>query len=288
MNMMAKNGLLRMTELFPEDLDEYISTGGDAAVLPVGSVEQHGPHLPLGCDGYNAELVAKYTAEYAGAVLFPMMPLSWIGGLRAWAGTLNMRPWNTGDYLEETLLSMVRMGFRRIIVINCHGGGYEMVFSTVQSVYHKTGVHVLSMYPSRVYDAYPEIERVWSPDGGEVDWNAVENNELMGALKDFGKTDLLENVKRNMAEAYKEFGEKGPAGSPPSFRRAQALGTVGHDYIEENRHVQPMAAADPDRGIEACKIVGRKLAQALEDLKSWSKDFQKRVTSPVASDGAER
>lgn len=271
---MEQKSMMKMTDMFPEDLDGYFASGGDAAVLPVGSVEQHGPHLPLGCDGYNAELVAKYTAEYAGAVLFPMAPLSWIGGLRVWPGTLNMRPWNTGDYLEEALLSIVRMGFQRILVVNCHGGGYEMVFSTVQSVYHKTGVHVLSMYPSRVYSAYPEIERVWSPDGGEVDWNAVENNELMGALKDSGQTDLLEKVQRNMAKAYGEFGGEGPAGAPASFRRAQALGTVGHDYIEENRHVQPMASADPDRGIEACKLVACKLAQALEDLKSWSRDFE--------------
>lgn len=272
-----RNGdsILRYIDLFPQDLDAYFTAGGDAAVLPIGSVEQHGPHLPLGCDGYNAELIAEFTAMHAGAVLFPMVPLSWIGGLRAWPGTLNMRPWNTGDFLEAVLVDIVGMGFRRILVVNCHGGGYEMTFTTAQAVFHKTGVHVLSMYPSRVYWAFPELAGAWGKAGEEqLDWNIIENATCMGALEHRGRPDLLEKVKRNMDEALRQYGEAGPAGGPASFRRAQALGTVGHDYLEENRHVQPRAAADADIGLRAAELVGRKLAQALSDLKDWVEKYE--------------
>lgn len=49
-------------------------------------------HLLLGCDGYIANAIAGMVAEKTEGVLLPMLPFSWIGGLRPFAGTIDMAP----------------------------------------------------------------------------------------------------------------------------------------------------------------------------------------------------
>ena len=118
----------KITDMFPDELEQLLSEGRDAAIIPMGSVEQHGPHLLLGCDSFISQAVAEYAAEASGAVLFPMIPFSWIGGLRVWAGTIDIRSKNEGDLLEDVALNILKMGFKRLLLINCHGGGREIVF----------------------------------------------------------------------------------------------------------------------------------------------------------------
>ena len=67
----------KLYEMFPNELDAYITREGQdtprIAVLPVGSVEQHGVHLLLGCDGYIANAIAGMVAEKTEGVLLPML-----------------------------------------------------------------------------------------------------------------------------------------------------------------------------------------------------------------------
>ena len=53
--------VLRLTDMLPSEVEEYFKSGGDAAIIPIGSIEQHGPHLVTGCDGYNALAKAHET-----------------------------------------------------------------------------------------------------------------------------------------------------------------------------------------------------------------------------------
>lgn len=264
--MGSAQDLLKLDGMFPEDLNQYLSRGGDAAVVPVGSVEQHGPHLLLGCDGFVAQMVARYTAMHSGAILFPMAPLSWIGGLRTWPGTLDMRPWVTGEYLEEAVGSIIRGGFKRVMIVNCHGGGREMVFSVADRLFRKTGCHVLSMYPTNVYDAYPELWDLWRRYGIDMDWAAVEASELMGALKFLCRDDLLEKVIRSNEAAIREFGEITVEIGPASLKNAFLLGEMGHDYDKEALHVQPRTAATAGGGMAAAEFMGMRLADAIQAL----------------------
>ena len=52
-----------------QDIDE---SGVDTAILPVGAIEQHGPHLPLSVDWAQAEYVSKLVANRMGALLLPL------------------------------------------------------------------------------------------------------------------------------------------------------------------------------------------------------------------------
>lgn len=235
-------------DMFPDELDEI---GGKikVGVLPVGSVEQHGPHLLLGCDGYNALACAKMVAKNAGGICFPMLPFSWIGGLRPFPGTIDMRPFITGDYMEEVALEIFRQGIERLVIINFHGGGREMVYTAARRIYKKTRKIILAVYPSRLWDNWGDELPAYT-----------EGGMLAGALKYMGREDLYNKVVRKTAEAYREYPSGYERNDQPGLRGAFEIGEVGHDYIHECQHVMPTESTDCATGLKILEIMAEKIA----------------------------
>lgn len=253
--------------LFPDELDALIEGPGKhgfgaVAILPVGSVEQHGPHLLLGCDGYISLALAHMVAEKVDGVLCPMLPFSWIGGLRPFAGTIDMRPFITGDYMEQVALELFRQGFSRLAIVNSHGGGLEMVFSVGRRVYKRTRKPVVTVYPSFVYKNWPELYALWTAGGNAFSWSAVEASELAGALEYLGNEALSGTVLKNNMAALAEYGDfvYTPEMKPQGFHRVHQAGEVGFDFNHECQHVQPSRCVDPAIGRRALEFMAEKIA----------------------------
>ncbi|HHV96851.1 MAG TPA: creatininase family protein [Clostridiaceae bacterium] len=257
--------IYKLEDMFPMDLDNLIEEGKDVAVLPIGSVEQHGPHLLLGCDSFITQALADCTAEYSGGVLFPMVPLSWIGGLRVWPGTIDIRSKNMGNYLEEVCMNILNMGFKKLLLVNGHGGGREMVYSVASRVFKRTGIPVLAIFTGQVQRVYPEIRKVWQ-EYGLNDPSSYEASAMLGGIKKYGKTELLEKAKRLIWEAVEEFGEPNTQFEPPSLRKVFEISEVGHDYLSETMHVRPRADANADAGLAYIEAMAKKLADAIRKL----------------------
>ncbi len=100
--------------------------GGKAPVLlPVGSVEQHGPHLPLGVDGYIPLAIAAIVAQRIGSVVAPPIwyagrsaPQS--GGGEHFPGTTSVRGQTLQAVVGDVLGSLARQGWRGVCVLNGH------------------------------------------------------------------------------------------------------------------------------------------------------------------------
>ena len=117
----AGGGLLPVNRLPGHDLDR-VAREADLAVLPVGAVEWHGPHLPLGTDLILAEGFAS-EVDGAGlrAVSFPAVPYAACPGqTRPWPGTVAVRPEIAVGYLCDVLDGIVAAGFPRVLVVNGH------------------------------------------------------------------------------------------------------------------------------------------------------------------------
>ncbi|WP_096390376.1 creatininase family protein [Halopenitus persicus] len=105
----------------------------DAAVIPVGSTEQHGPHAPLGTDALNAASVATEAADrYATAdarggevLVTPTIPVGIAEEHRGFDGTLWVTPDTFRAYVRETAVSLVRHGVERVVFANGHGGNVD-------------------------------------------------------------------------------------------------------------------------------------------------------------------
>ena len=110
--------LERMTQ--PEAARLLASSG--AAVLATGSVEQHGPHLPLGTDAYAAMTVAERVAARLDTVVAPLGLVGVAHYHLPWGGTLSLAPATLIALVVDVCASLERAGARRIVVVNWHEG----------------------------------------------------------------------------------------------------------------------------------------------------------------------
>lgn len=93
----------------------------DRCVLPIGSVEQHA-YLSLSVDMILAEKVAVDAAEPLGVPVFPVVPYGLASSFADFPGTMSLKLSTYICVIRDLLDSMHRSGFRRILVVNGHGG----------------------------------------------------------------------------------------------------------------------------------------------------------------------
>jgi creatinine amidohydrolase len=102
----------------------------DMAILPIGAVEQHGRHLPVGTDWLIAQALARRVAERLAVArdvyLLPALPYSLSQCHGPMPGTVWLTPRTLGDVLRDLVGSLMRQGIRRIVVLNAHGGNFVL------------------------------------------------------------------------------------------------------------------------------------------------------------------
>jgi creatinine amidohydrolase len=100
---------------------------GAVVIFPVGSVEEHGEHLPLCTDSIQPEYVALEVAKKTGSLVAPPLRYGICNATRNFAGTITIGFETFYRMIHEILSELVRNGFRRIIVLSGHAGNSHMV-----------------------------------------------------------------------------------------------------------------------------------------------------------------
>lgn len=128
----------------------------EIALLPTGTTEQHGDHLPVGTTTMILDVLARRVAEglKGNAYLLPAMPLGTSGLHRGTAGTVALE-WSTlMNVVRDLVESLVAQGIRKVVVINGLGGATETTVRPRENYIIKTTVRQLN------YD-YPELDAIW-------------------------------------------------------------------------------------------------------------------------------
>jgi creatinine amidohydrolase len=99
------------------------------ALLPVGSCEQHGPHMTLDTDLAIAEAFARRLADDLGddALLCPSVGYGLSEHHLGFHGTLTLRPETFAGLLSDVVESLARWELRRVLVVNGHGGNVDAI-----------------------------------------------------------------------------------------------------------------------------------------------------------------
>ncbi|MBM4183342.1 MAG: creatininase family protein [Gemmatimonadetes bacterium] len=111
---------MRVADMTWAQVEAYLETN-DVCVLPLGCTEQHA-HLSLATDSTLAERVAVEAAESLGVPVFPVVPYGITPYFMAYPGTVTVSPATYERLLTEVLGSLRRDGFKRIAIVNGHGG----------------------------------------------------------------------------------------------------------------------------------------------------------------------
>jgi creatinine amidohydrolase len=104
------------------------------AVLPTGSVEQHGPALPLGTDALVAEALAGTLTDHPDAVVLPPVSVGVSAHHRQFHGTLWVSESTFESVVRETLASAASHGVRKAVVVNGHGGNTGAIHRAARSL----------------------------------------------------------------------------------------------------------------------------------------------------------
>ena len=104
------------------ELEACVEKSKGVCVLPIGVLEKHGDHLPLGTDMFIVRAVAEKAAEKSFAVVFPYYFLGQIAEARHVKGTLAASHRLIMDALLEMCDEIHRNGFTKILILNGHGG----------------------------------------------------------------------------------------------------------------------------------------------------------------------
>lgn len=89
-------------------------------ILPVGALEAHGPHLPLGADQIQAEATAASVAERVDALIAPTVAYGSAPGARRFPGTVSLSLSDLEGHVRGVLSELARSGIRRILVLSGH------------------------------------------------------------------------------------------------------------------------------------------------------------------------
>ncbi|MFD2829939.1 creatininase family protein [Corticicoccus populi] len=102
-----------------EDIELYLKKS-TTILLPVGSVEQHGKHLPLGTDSILAQDIALDVADKTGVLVASPLWYGWAPHHMAYPGTVTLRPETLTSVVEDVINSLIYHGFEKILIINGH------------------------------------------------------------------------------------------------------------------------------------------------------------------------
>ncbi|HMC55402.1 MAG TPA: creatininase family protein [Gemmatimonadaceae bacterium] len=120
-------------ELTAADFRDAIGRAQGTCLLPIGIMEKHGPHLPLGNDLLNVRYVALNAAQQEYAVVFPEYYFGQIFEAKHEPGTVAYSRGLQLQMLQETTDEMARNGCKKVIIVNGHGGNNSLLPFFAQS-----------------------------------------------------------------------------------------------------------------------------------------------------------
>lgn len=118
---------VRMEELTAPEFVQAVEKSGKICIIPIGIIEKHGPHLPLGTDMIDAREVAFRAAAQEYAVVFPPYYFGQIYEAKHQPGAMAYSPQLVWMMLQETCDELGRNGFKKIVLVNGHGGNNNLL-----------------------------------------------------------------------------------------------------------------------------------------------------------------
>jgi len=207
-----------------EEFKEAIEKSNGVCILPIGCLEKHGQHMPVGTDVIQAAEFARIAAEKEDAVVFPAMYFGEKTGSGEFAGTIMFSAKLRFDILTETCREIARNGFKKILIYNCHGGNSDMIGNFTRSVlYDKNDYMVFST--DLTTNCIPEILEIGYDFLNEDDIKIMRDfvdNKIVHGHACFVETAFIYSVrpetiridKMNQEDGlsnhrFDKFGEKG-------------------------------------------------------------------------------
>jgi creatinine amidohydrolase/Fe(II)-dependent formamide hydrolase-like protein len=242
-------------ELAWPDVKEFLSKH-NVVIIPVGSCEQHGPHLPLDTDAYDAFWLASKAAEKARCAL--VAPPIYYGVSMHhmdFPGTVTLHPDTLEMMAYEVAISLVKHGFRKVVFENGHGGNTQALESAAQRIKIDTDaftvVDTVSLMPDYIQK---HIETPYDAHAGEF-----ETSTSLANREEHVKVDRIKKPQLTFpASKYTKIGLN--ATGPKVFWGFRTK------EISDTGVIGDPTKASKEKGVAGWEVAIERLAELLTEL----------------------
>lgn len=136
----------RWDEITAADWNNALTKSNKTCILPIGILEKHGPHVPLGSDLIRVREYALRATQKEYAVVFPDYFYGQINEAKHQPGVFALPQRVVWDLLENTCDEIARNGFDKIIIVNGHGGNPELIKYFIQTRLEKESKYAVYFF----------------------------------------------------------------------------------------------------------------------------------------------
>jgi creatinine amidohydrolase len=251
----------RWDELVANDWQKAIDSSSRTCILPIGILEKHGPHAPIGSDLIHVREWSARATKKEYAVVFPDYFFGQIYEAKHQPGTFSLPSRLVLELLDETCQEIARNGFNKIVIINGHGGNPNMLRYFVQSQLEKRRNYAVYFFEPTPNAAFNEKVAKLRKSDPAIDQHAGER-ETSTLL--YLRPDLVK-----METATKESGENLKRLSIPDVYTA-----IWWYAAFPNHYAGEGAKASKELGQVITEYTVESLARALKAIKADTKTLQ--------------
>ncbi|WP_254529448.1 creatininase family protein [Natrinema gelatinilyticum] len=193
------------------DLETYFETES-LALVPLGSTEQHGPHLPEATDHLIAEAFAREAADRTGYLCTPTINVGVSGHHRQFHGTMWVEPPAFRRYMESLTRNLTSHGIDRVIFVNAHGGNVSHLREVGARLRQDEIAYAIEwMWDESIPDLVDSLFAQNGPHGGPKETAMIQylepelvHNDRLEEARDTGVPDVeaAETIKHGSRTFY--------------------------------------------------------------------------------------
>ncbi|MBW5447922.1 creatininase family protein [Cohnella sp. CFH 77786] len=233
-------------------------------VLPVGAVEQHGPHMPVYTDTLLGEALMaeafEHLADDAPIWLLPSVAYGKSTEHMEYPGTITLSAQTLMNVLQDIASSLARSGFRKLLLFNTHGGNADLLGMMAREIRISTGLAVFRLDPGalRFSDEFiDEAEKAAGIHAGDV-----ETSLVLAICPDWVQADLAPRELPRFPQ------------SPAISFRAKSFAWTMRD-ISRSGIAGDATQANAVKGAAMLEAAGERLAEALMEIAAFDMESLK-------------
>jgi len=238
----------------------------DVALLPVGSIEQHGPHLPLDSDAFDAEYLAHKVAERCSDPKPLVLPLIAYGVSyhhEGFPGTISISPDTLSQLVYEIGMSSARQGITKLVIINGHGGNSPALNFAAQMI--NRDAHIFTCVDTGE-TSDPDVDAL-AETPNDVHAGEIETSTTLAVRPEQVRMEKACTFIPQFSSHYLNFTSKRRVNWYAHTARISPEGVLGDP-----------SKASRDKGKKIWHLMIRNLVEFVEDLKGLTLDeiYQRR------------
>jgi len=254
---MTTDNPIRLGELtWPEAEGRFRDT--DVALLPVGAIEQHGPHLPLDTDSFDAQYLAEQVALSSSPprpLVLPLIPYGVSYHHEDFAGTIDVAPGSLSSFVHDIGMSAARNGIRKLVIINGHGGNGPALHFAAQLINRDARIFTC-VDSGETSDT--DIARL-SETPNDVHAGEIETSTTLALRPEAVRTDRLESFVPDFSSQYLDFSSKRSVTWYTRTARISESGILGDP-----------TKASAEKGKQMWEVMIRNLVELVDHIKDMS------------------